>query len=359
MLPESRGLTLAADAVVVGKGAGDVHALGAGHTVAAAGAAHLHVGVDGSHHLLQHLLLGIAQIAHLGRGGGLDVVLHHLHAVHARQHAGHLRLIPQPPQRPLGGGVACRVGRKNLLCLPGQIVHQLAAPQGLHNDHRQALLMGMVQATAACLGIFVHVIVLDLAEIPVISIHQFAEHFGVAVVGKTHLSDLTRLLFAFQPLGDAKFLHSVPGINVGEHMHEIIINVVGFQPGKLLLKELFHAFGAADQIMGQLGGDIYFVPQAVFLQNLAQGAFTAGIDVGGVKIVHAAVDGGKDLPLGLRKVDGPQIALKAHTTKAQRRDLISVFVQTIVHETPPKGICCIYHSPFPIKMQSFAKNGAQ
>lgn len=116
-------------------------------------------------------------------------------------------------------------------------------------------------------------------------------------------------------------------------MHEVVVDVIGAQPGKLLLKELFHALGAADEIMGQLGGDIHLVPQAVFLQDLAQGAFAAGIEIGGVKIIDAAVNGGQHLPFGLGKVDAHAAALPAHTAKAQNGKLVAVFVQTMIHGT--------------------------
>ena len=34
--------------------------------------------------------------------GRPQIVLHHLLGIHAGQHAGHLRLVPEPPKRPLG-----------------------------------------------------------------------------------------------------------------------------------------------------------------------------------------------------------------------------------------------------------------
>ena len=54
-LPAEPALGVAA--VISGEGAGDVHVLRAEHTVAAAGAADLHFGIDGLHHLTEHLLI--------------------------------------------------------------------------------------------------------------------------------------------------------------------------------------------------------------------------------------------------------------------------------------------------------------
>ena len=56
--------------VIGGEGAGDVHILRAGHAVAAAGAAHLHLRIDGGHHLPEHGFLLRSQLADLNGGGG-------------------------------------------------------------------------------------------------------------------------------------------------------------------------------------------------------------------------------------------------------------------------------------------------
>ena len=56
--------------VIGGEGAGDVHIFRAGHAVAAAGAAHLHFGIDGGHHLPEHGFLFGAKLSDLNGGGG-------------------------------------------------------------------------------------------------------------------------------------------------------------------------------------------------------------------------------------------------------------------------------------------------
>jgi hypothetical protein len=56
-------------------------------------------------------------------------------------------------------------------------MHSNAAPSNRGADTEpQAFAMGMLQTPAARLGVLVHVIILNLAEIPVIGIHQFDEH---------------------------------------------------------------------------------------------------------------------------------------------------------------------------------------
>ena len=167
VIPEALECALLIFAVIGGKGAGDVHIMGAGHTVAAAGTANLHFGVDGLHHLPEHLLIGPSQLPDPGGGGGLDVVAHHFHGVHAGQNYCDLRLIPQPPESPLGRGVLHGIVRKDLFCPLRQETHQLSAPEGFHDHHGDPFVVGIVQPPAAGLRVLVHIVVLDLAEVPV------------------------------------------------------------------------------------------------------------------------------------------------------------------------------------------------
>ena len=80
--------------VICGKGAGNVHMLGAGHAVAAAGAANFHFGIDGSHNFLQHGLFGRAQIADFRRRCCSHVLLNHFQRVHTGKDTGDFLLIP-------------------------------------------------------------------------------------------------------------------------------------------------------------------------------------------------------------------------------------------------------------------------
>ena len=74
VLPEAAEPALGMVTVPGSKGAGDIHGPGAGHTVAAAGAAHLHSGIDGRHHRFQHCFFPLSQFAHPGFRGGLYIL---------------------------------------------------------------------------------------------------------------------------------------------------------------------------------------------------------------------------------------------------------------------------------------------
>ena len=252
--------------------------------------------------------------------------MHHFHGVHAGQDHGDLRLIPQPPEGPLGGGVPGGVVGKALFRLLRQEADQLAAPERLHDYHGKALAVGVVQATASGLGMLVHVVVLDLAEVPVPGIDEAAEHIAVAMIGKAHLPDGTALFLFPEPILNAQRFQPVPAFRVCQHVHQVVVHMVSAQAAQLLRKKLFQSIPVFDQIVGQLGGDEHPVPDLVSLQNLSQRRFAAGVDVGGVKIVHAAVDGSQNLPLCLCHVDDSSVFGKAHTAEAQNGQLVSVSV---------------------------------
>ena len=100
---------------------------------------------------------------------------------------------------------------------------------------------------------------------------------------------------------------------------------------ELLLEILFHALRLAQQIVGELCGNIYLVPNVVFLQNPAQRVLAAGVDVGGVEVVDSGPDGLHDLPLRLVQVDSAAALGEAHTAVAQNGNGISVFVVPVIH----------------------------
>ena len=85
---------------------------------------------------------------------------------------------------------------------------------------------GVLQAPAARLGVLVHIVILYLAEIPVIRVHKLAEHLGIAVVGEAHLPDGSGPLFFPQPLHYTQRLQTFPGLYVREHVHQIVIHTV-------------------------------------------------------------------------------------------------------------------------------------
>ena len=329
-LKPGRRLFLQVHEIIVVEDGGDIHPLGAGHTVAAAGAAHLlprpQNGPDAAHQ-------GPVRLRQTAGAGGVRdaaVLLHHFLAVHAGENAGDAALVPQPPQAQLGGGIAGAAIRE---CFAGLLAqpHQLAAPEGLHDDHRDALGLGGLQTGPARLGVLVQIIVLNLAEIPVVGVQNLQKGIGAAVVGKADLPDAALGFAGGNPVLDAQGFQVFPLGIIGEHVHEVIVDMVGAEALQLLPEGLVDGLLAAHHVLGQLGGDVHTVPDAVFLQNAAQALLAAGVDVGGVEIVDAPVNGQQHLAGSLVIVDGGALFGKAHTAEAQLGDGVAVAVGTVLH----------------------------
>ena len=318
-------------AVVGGEGAGDIHAPGAGHAVPAAGAADLHLLVDGRHHPAVDFKIRLRQAIRPGGVRRGHVLPHHLQGIHAGEHAGHLRLVPQPLERPLGRGAPTL---RMLQHMPGcgwQAAGEPSAPQRLHDDHGQSLFRRPAQAGDPRLGVFVQVVILDLAEVPVVDLQELAEHIGIAVIGEAHLADLPGPFLLFQPGQDAQAHQPVPGLYVREHVHQVIVHVVRFQAAQLLGKILLHALRLLDQVVGELGGDVHLFPDAVAGEDLSQRRLAAVVDIGGVIVVHAGPVGLHDFLFRLVHVHLSAAEGETHAPVAQDGDGVSVSVGAVLH----------------------------
>ena len=110
------------------------------------------------------------------------------------------------------------------------------------------------------------------------------------------------------------------------------------KPGELLGEVFVDGRPAADQVLGQLGGNAHLVPDLVLFQRLAQACLAAGVDVGGVKVVDAKLDGPHQLPFRFLLVDGTVFLGKAHTAEAQSGDITAQPVLSVLHRTGPLSI---------------------
>ena len=117
---------------------------------------------------------------------------------------------------------------------------QSAAPQGLHDDYGNFLLMGVLQAFFSRLRVFVHIIVLNLAKIPVVGVDERFKGFRVAVERKAYIANRAGALFFRNPLVNAEAFQAVPDLYVKQHVHQIKINMISFQASELFLKKLFY-----------------------------------------------------------------------------------------------------------------------
>ena len=322
-------------AIVGGEGTGNVNALGAGHAVSTAGAGHLHLGVDGGKHTADHGLIFGGKHANCTFGGGFDIFLQHFHGVHAGQNAGDLRLIPQPTERPLGRRSGHGMCGKFVNGRLRQVVDQFSAPEGFHDNYGDSFGSGVLQTTAAGLGVLIHVVILDLAEIPVIDVDQLAEIFGVAVVGEAYLTDSAGFFLFLQKFQNAHLDQLFPGCHVRQHVHQVIVDVVSLQTGQMLLKDLFHHLPGFDHVVGELGGDFDLVADIVAGQNFAHCNFTAGVNVGGIKVVDAGINGGQQLTLCFFQIDASVLALETHAAEAENGYVVAIFILAVLHKYLP------------------------
>ncbi len=319
--------------VVRGKRAGDIHVLRAGHAVAAARARHLHFGVDRLCRAAEHLPVLIRQASRPGLGRGADIVCEHLRVVHARQHAGDLGLVEKPAEGPLRRRMLYRVPLKNVQRRLRDAVCQLATPERFHYHDRYSLFMRAAQASASGLRILVHVVVLYQAHVPVPHVEQAAEHLAVAVVGKTYLAYRAAFFLFLEPFLDAQPLQPFPRGRVGEHVHQVIVDMIRAQPFQFLVEKLFGAFSALYHIMGQLAGDKDLVAYASALEYLSQGRLAARIDIRRVKIVHSRLRGAHDQLFGLRYIYASSRLRQAHAAVSENGYSVAVLVLTVIHRS--------------------------
>ena len=155
------------------------------------------------------------------------------------------------------------------------------------------------------------------------------------MVGKAHLADLAGGLLFCQPLHNAQALQPLPGFGVRQHVHQIVVHMVRFQPAQLLRKAAVQILRLFQQIVGELGSNVYLLPDAVPGEDFPQGGFAAGIDVGSIEIIDASVKGFQDLFFGFGNVDFSGGLGKAHTAVAQYRDGVAIAVFTVLHGRVP------------------------
>ena len=148
---ESRKFPLGIIAVIGGKGTRYIHVFRTWHTIAAAGTAYLHLCINGGYHLLQHSFIRLCHFSCFN-GGRLPP---------AGSKATAMPTVP---------GSALPDTAQKCGALFRKAVGEPASPQGLHDDYRKSFFAGIMQTLSSRLGIFIHIIVLNLTKIPVISI---------------------------------------------------------------------------------------------------------------------------------------------------------------------------------------------
>ena len=269
-----------------------------------------------------------------GRGSGRDPdVFSDLgHVIHAGQDHIDFLMVPDPAKAPFSRAPFLRPFLKGTQGFLRQAVHQAAAPQRFHNDYRDLFLISISKALDPGLGMLIHIVELDLTEIPVIGVDQFLEFDSIAMEGEAYIADLSLLLFLFDPLRDPQPAQAFPGGRVIKHVHQIIIHMVRFEPFQLLREILFRVSLFFEVIMGQLGSHMDLVTAIIFLHEITQTLFTARIDVGCIKVIDTLFQGQQHFPLCLLQIDPASFSGKAHAAITKDRESVPVpAIDSVLH----------------------------
>ena len=321
--------------VVAAEGARNIHALGAGHAVSAPGTAHLVALSDFLRDLPQDLAVLRGEGADVGLGRDAAVLTHHVKGIHAGKDHRDLRLIVEPTEAPFSCRPSAPALAHDLFCALRQHSHKLSAAQGLHDDDGNSFFRRGLQPDDPRLGVFVEIVVLDLTEIPIVILQDFEKPVRIAVVGKAYVSDFSAFLFLIQPLDRPDVLQLFPHGDIRQMVHQIVIDIIGAQAGKLFSKVLLKRGPAADKILRELCGDVDLFTNAVARKDLAQRGFAAAVNICGIKIVDASVIRLHDLPFGFFQIDASALLGKPHTSEAENRKAVSGSVFSVLHRIIP------------------------
>lgn len=299
----------------------NVHAHGAGHTVAAAGAADFDVAAQDVGSLPDGGVLGVGHGAEISEGG--EIVVQLVFCAHAGEDDLHIFVAGRPAQRPRGRagvGVQCiqrRGSVRRQLC-------QRTALDGLHDDEGNIQFFGQSIAPVPCdlLGtvVGVEVVVLQLAEVPRLVAQDVLEARRVVVAGEAKIPDAPGGLLLPEPVYDAYlFGRIVAGLVQG--MQQIEVDVVHTQPLELLLEDVFGLVEGLAAPQRQLGGEVEALPRPRGNDPAHERfALTAVVGESSVKVVDARLPGSVQQLFGPHFVDAAiRQGGEAHTPVAQQR----------------------------------------
>ena len=317
--PAGRGLLFAAiDAVLVPqrKIPRDIHPRRAGHAVPAAGATVADPPAVDGRRLLHHRPLPLVQ----GPEGveGSQVVLHLLQGGHAGEHRHHIGQAGRPAQGP-GGRRGPRPGPLEQLHGLRRRVGQSPALHRLHDDQRHAPLLREGIAPQPRLLVGVHVVELELAQIPLPGGQDLFELVVAAVEGKAEPPEQPLPLEVQAPVHHPLVPQQPPPLPV-QVVEQIEVQIRPVQPLPLLVKDPPGLVQIVDQHRGQLGGQVV-APPGVLGQRPAHKVLAGPlvVEVSGVEVVDPALDGPVQQAPGLGLVDGLIVQSgEAHAAVAQQ-----------------------------------------
>ena len=162
------------------------------------------------------------------------------------------------------------------------------------------------------------------------------------MVGESDVADLARGFLFRDPFPDAQRHKLLPLGEVGELVHQVVVDVAGLEPPELFVEIPVDGIPLLDQVLRQFGRNADLVADAVAGDDLPERGFAARVDVRRVVIVHASAEGGHDLLLRLFDVDGAAFPAETHAPVAQDGERVSVFIVPILHyETSARAMASL------------------
>ena len=115
-------------------------------------------------------------------------------------------------------------------------------------------------------------------------------------------------------------------------MDEIVVDVVRAQAAQLLFEDAVQVGRVSNGAVRKLGRNEHALAQAQLLERLPHAGLVARVEVGGIKIVDAPLDGAGDDLARLTRVGTAERPGKAHATEAERRDAVAIsWVHAVLH----------------------------
>ena len=183
--------------------------------------------------------------------------------------------------------------------------------------------MGALKSAFSRLRMFIHIIVLNLTEIPVIGFQYLQKIIGISMKRKTDILNLPLRLFLLNPFHNPKFFYPFPRCNIVQHMHQIIFHMICPETLQLLFKITFHISWLFQIIMRKFCGNIYLITMAL-CQKFTQAFLTSTVCIGSVKIIHPVFKGKQQFPLCFFLICGHTFFGKTQTSISQNGQLLPV-----------------------------------
>ena len=190
---------------------------------------------------------------------------------------------------------------------------------------------GGLQAGDSGLGVFVAVIVLYLAEIPVVVGEDPQELVGIAMIGETYVMDGAGTLLFIYPFQNPYVLEFLPLGEVCELVHQVIVDIVCPQPLQLLVEVAVECRPALHQVLGEFGCDMDSAAYSVALEDLPKDGLASWIYVRRIVVVDASAVGSHDLFFSLLQVDAATLAGEAHASVTEDGEPGAFSVLSVLH----------------------------